>query len=87
MKTWTAKDAKPRFGELMDPVQREPVTIEKHGRPVAVVMSAEDYRIMEKLKLTRLRKKLSIGEAQAIQEEYADYSLEDLIDELDKEED
>lgn len=39
----TAKDAKNRFGELMDTVQREPVTIEKHGRPVAVVLSVNSY--------------------------------------------
>ena len=39
MKAITAKDAKNRFGELMDTVQREHVTIKKHGRPVAVVLS------------------------------------------------
>ena len=61
MKAMTAKDAKNRFGELMDTVQREPVSIEKHGRPVAVVLSEVEY---EKMKLERLRAMLAVGEAQ-----------------------
>jgi prevent-host-death family protein len=61
MKVITAKDAKNRFGELMDTVQREPVSIEKHGRPVAVVLSEVEY---EKMKLERLRAMLAVGEAQ-----------------------
>ena len=61
MKAITAKDAKNRFGELMDTVQREPVSIEKHGRPVAVVLSEVEY---EKMKLERLRAMLAVGEAQ-----------------------
>jgi prevent-host-death family protein len=61
MKAITAKDAKNRFGELMDTVQREPVTIKKHGRPVAVVLSEVEY---EQMKLERLRAMLAVGEAQ-----------------------
>jgi prevent-host-death family protein len=61
MKAITAKDAKNRFGELMDTVQREPVSIEKHGRPVAVVLSEVAY---EKMKLDHLRAMLAVGEAQ-----------------------
>jgi len=56
-----AKEAKIHFGELMDTVQREPVSIKKYGRDVAVVMSAEAYR---QIKLERLRVRLSIGELQ-----------------------
>ncbi len=61
MKAMSAKDAKNRFGELMDTVQRESVTIEKHGRPVAVVLSEVEY---EKMKLEYLRAILAVGEAQ-----------------------
>ena len=61
MKAITAKDAKNRFGELMDTVQREPVTIKKHGRPVAVVLSEVEY---EKMKLEHLRAMLAVGETQ-----------------------
>ncbi len=61
MKAISAKDAKNHFGELMDTVQREPVRISKHGRPVAVVISETEY--ME-IKLERLRAKLALGESQ-----------------------
>ncbi|MSO92237.1 MAG: type II toxin-antitoxin system Phd/YefM family antitoxin [Rhodospirillales bacterium] len=49
MKTVAAKDAKNRFGELLDTARREPVTIEKNGRPVAVVLSSEEYERLESL--------------------------------------
>jgi len=44
MKTLAAKDAKNGFGRMLDSAQREPVTIAKNGRPVAVVVSLEDYQ-------------------------------------------
>jgi len=56
-----AKEAKTHFGELIDTVQREPVSIKKYGRPVAVIMSSEEYR---QFKLERLRVRLSMGEVQ-----------------------
>lgn len=55
MKAFSARQAKNNFGQLMDEVQRHPVTIEKHGRSVAVVFSMHEYRRMEKLKLEALR--------------------------------
>ncbi len=61
MKAIAARDAKNNFGELLDTVQREPLTIKKHGRAVAVVMSAQEYQQME---LERLQAKLGAGEEQ-----------------------
>jgi prevent-host-death family protein len=43
MKSMSAKDAKNAFGLLLDKARAEPVTVEKHGRPVVVVMSVEEY--------------------------------------------
>jgi len=43
MTVFAAKDAKNRFGEMIDTARRAPVDIEKNGRRVAVVMSAEEY--------------------------------------------
>lgn len=61
MRHVAALEAKNRFGELLDNAQREPVTIEKHGRPVAVVMSAERFREYEALRLAQLRAEISAG--------------------------
>ena len=44
MKTMSAKDAKNAFGMLIDVARAEPVTVEKHGRPVVVVISVEEYK-------------------------------------------
>lgn len=43
MKSMSAKDAKNGFGLLLDTARAEPVTVEKHGRAVVVVMSVEEY--------------------------------------------
>nr|WP_280949173.1 type II toxin-antitoxin system prevent-host-death family antitoxin [Chelatococcus sambhunathii] len=40
----SAKDAKNSFGMLIDYARVEPVQVEKHGRPVVVVMSVEEFR-------------------------------------------
>lgn len=43
MRTMSANDAKKNFGQLLDTARREPVTVQKHGRPVTVMLSVEDY--------------------------------------------
>ena len=42
MKLLTASDARRRFGRLLKPARREPVTITKNGRAVAMMLSASD---------------------------------------------
>lgn len=44
MQTQSAKDAKYNFGRLIDTARAEPVVIEKHGRPVVIVLAVEEYR-------------------------------------------
>lgn len=58
MKTLSARDAKNRFGYLIDTARQEPVSVEKHGRPVVVVISVEDYE-----RLTDDSSKKSNGES------------------------
>ena len=43
MKTVSATDAKTRFGQYLEKVQSEPVQIQKKDRPVAVLISFEEY--------------------------------------------
>lgn len=65
MRTFTAADAKNRFGELLDTARREPVRIEKHGRAVAVMVSEEDYALLQQMKREALREVLAEGAADA----------------------
>jgi len=46
MRTLTSVDAQNRFGELLDSAQREPVTITRRGRAVAVMISPQDMEIL-----------------------------------------
>ena len=43
MLTMTSLVAQNQFGMLIDTSQRQPVTVTRRGRPVAVVLSYEDY--------------------------------------------
>jgi len=61
MKTMSANEAKKHFGELLDTARREPVVVEKHGRRVAVMVSAEDYDDFQLAKLDRLRFEVDKG--------------------------
>ncbi len=44
MQYMSARDAKNGFGRLIDIARAEPVTIEKHGRAVVVVIAIEEYQ-------------------------------------------
>lgn len=58
MQTITANEAKTRFGELIDRVQREPVRVTRHNRIVGVMVSAEDYAAMRDFYADRLARTL-----------------------------
>ncbi len=55
MKTLSANEAKSHFGDMLMKVQRAPVQINKNGRPVAVVLSVDEYETIESLKLNYLK--------------------------------
>jgi len=59
MQALTANDAKTQFGDMLMKVQRAPVQINKNGKPVAVVISVEEYERMEVLKLRLLQSKVA----------------------------
>ena len=44
MLTMTSLAAQNQFGTLIDTSQRQPVAVTRRGRPVAVVLSYEDYQ-------------------------------------------
>jgi prevent-host-death family protein len=72
MDTLSANEAKTNFGELLLRAQREPVQINKNGKPVAVVLSVEEYEGIETLKLRLLQ-------ARAMQA-MADIEADSLVD-------
>ena len=58
MQTITANEAKIRFGELIDRVQRELVRVTRRNRVVGVMVSPEDYAAMREFYADRLARTL-----------------------------
>jgi antitoxin Phd len=48
VKTVSATEIKNRLGQHLAHVAVEPVTIEKNGRPVAVLLSFEEYELLQR---------------------------------------
>lgn len=55
MDALSANEAKTQFGHLLLKAQRAPVQINKNGKPVAVVISMDEYESNEALKLQLLQ--------------------------------
>lgn len=59
MQTYTANEAKTRFGEFLDHAQREPVRVLRRDRVVGVMVSAQDYEAMRAFYANRLQHTLN----------------------------
>ena len=46
MRTMTSVEAQNHFGMLLDTAQREPVTITRRGRPVAYMLSPQEFEAL-----------------------------------------
>jgi prevent-host-death family protein len=49
MRRISTKEASRRFSRLLDDVTEAPVMIERYGRPRAVIMSAADFGIVQRV--------------------------------------
>lgn len=69
-RTVSAYKARTNFGEILDEVRyrKEPVIVEKNGRPAAVIIDLEAYRSMEALR-----------EEEKYIEEYSDERLKEFL--------
>jgi prevent-host-death family protein len=54
MPTVSATHAKQNFAAMLDQSQREPVRIQRHERDVAVLVSAQEYEQIRKLRAQEL---------------------------------
>lgn len=62
MITVTSVEAQNRFGQLLDTAQREPVTITRHGRTAAFIVSPQD---MAELINARSKRSKAVAEFEA----------------------
>lgn len=49
MRNTAATTVKNNFGQILEITRTEPVTVEKQGRPVAVILSFEEYQRLAEL--------------------------------------
>ena len=63
MDNLSANEAKTQFGDLLLKAQREPVQINKNGKPVVVVISIDEYESIEALKLRFLQSRAAQANA------------------------
>jgi len=83
MHTFTANEAKTRFGEMIDRVQREPVQVTRRNRVVGVMVSAEDYHGMRAFYADRLRRTLRQSAEEAAAKGLTADTLEQLLSDED----
>lgn len=79
MKDMSSTEAKTHFGALLDLAQREPVTIHKKGRAVAVMMSMQDFEAHKAMKLKLLQQAIDEGLASGL----SNRSMDELIAEAE----
>ena len=79
MQSFTANEAKTRFGELIDRVQREPIQVTRHNRVVGVMVSADDYHAMREFYKDRLRRTLKQSAEEAAAKGLTNEKLEQLL--------
>lgn len=48
-RSWSVRDAKDRFSEVVEAARRTPQTVTKHGKPMAVVMDVAEYDRLRRL--------------------------------------
>ncbi len=61
MEILNASDAKREFGEVLIKARRGPTGINKNGKPIAVVISATEYKQLEALKEKQLKTAIEEG--------------------------
>ena len=79
MLAYTANEAKTRFGEFLDQVQREPVQVLKRDRVVGVMVSAQDYEAMRVFYANRLQNTLAQNAAQANAQGLTEADVQNLL--------
>ena len=63
MDSLSANEAKTQFGDMLIKAQRAPSQINKNGKPVAVVISFDEYEGIEALKLQLLQTRVARAKA------------------------
>ncbi len=79
MRFISATEAKQTFGNVINQAQREPITIQKKNRDVAVIMSIEDYQRITRINLQEFQQfRTNIGN-RALEKGLTEDKLQELL--------
>lgn len=79
MQVTTARDAKNRFGQLLDLAQRRPVAITRNGRAVTVMLSVGQYERLRGAAWSRLADAMDSISVEAAANGLTEATLETLL--------
>ena len=79
MREFAAREAKNRFGQLLDAAQTGPVRVTKKGRPVGVLMSMQQYERLRGAAWARLTEAMDRLGAEAAAQGLTDAELDALV--------
>ncbi|TWT17521.1 type II toxin-antitoxin system Phd/YefM family antitoxin [Luteimonas marina] len=79
MKTYSALEAKNRFGELIEAAQRQPIGVTRNGRPSVVLISAESYARRQRMARERMRQAMQRAGEHAAAQGLDEAALERLL--------
>ena len=79
MREIAAREAKNRFGQLLDTAQTTPVRVTKKGRPVGVVMSMQQYERLRGAAWARVTETMDSLGAEATASGLTDARLDALL--------
>lgn len=80
MQKVSAREARSRFGQLLDAAQGRPVCVTRRGRAVAVMMSMEQYQRLQGDAWARLTETMDRLGAEAVGRGLTEAGLEALLD-------
>ena len=79
MNEMTARDAKNRFGQLLDAAQRAPVRVTKNGRAVTIMLSVQHYERLRGAAWERLTATMDRMSEEASANNLTDAKLDELL--------
>ena len=80
MEHFQATDAKNKFGVLLETALQNKVSIDKNGRPVAVLMSRKEYDRLSEIEDTLLAIQAKMAKEDLLTHEESEKLLRDILD-------
>lgn len=79
MKSYTASQARARFGVFLADAQRGPVRVTRRGQAVGVMLGAQDYEMARAFYANRLSKTMNLAAEQAAHAGLTGQMVDDLL--------